>query len=89
MIHWTRQVKVVGRQHQGGLGRVSPLDELAFWRARLADLTGISDQLRSPGVLPVLHISSGLFHAQHEHRQSTASGVVDVVVVRQPRSMHG
>ena len=49
MIHWTHQVKVVSHQHEGGLGRASPLDELAFWRARLADLGGIRDQLRSSG----------------------------------------
>lgn len=54
MIHWTRQVKMVARQHEGGVSRTSPLDELAFWRARLADLCGIRDQLQSPGA----HLSS-------------------------------
>ncbi|KAK9814943.1 hypothetical protein WJX73_002724 [Symbiochloris irregularis] len=53
IIHWTRQVRVVARAPEGGPGRASPLDELAFWRARLADLTGIREQLQLPGVQKV------------------------------------
>lgn len=52
MIHWTRQVRVVARPPEGGPQRASPLDELAFWRARLSDLSSICDQLSSPGVRP-------------------------------------
>lgn len=52
IIHWTRQVRVVARAPEGGVGRASPLDELAFWRARLADLTGIREQLQLPGMQP-------------------------------------
>ena len=50
IIHWTRQVRVVARAPEGGVGRAGPLDELAFWRARLADLMGIREQLELPGV---------------------------------------
>ncbi|XP_030635110.1 dynein heavy chain 2, axonemal [Chanos chanos] len=55
MIHWTRQIKeVLNAQAMVETGRSSgPLEEIAFWRSRCLDLSGISQQLRKPGVLHV------------------------------------
>ncbi|XP_064181287.1 dynein axonemal heavy chain 2 [Anguilla rostrata] len=52
MIHWTRQIKeVLNAQETLETGESSgPLEEIAFWRSRCLDLTGIGHQLEKPGV---------------------------------------
>ncbi|KAM4612372.1 dynein axonemal heavy chain 2 [Polymixia lowei] len=50
MIHWTRQIKELLNAQEtvetgGGSG---PLEEIAFWRSRCANLSGISQQLQKP-----------------------------------------
>ncbi|KAI4898373.1 hypothetical protein NFI96_012388, partial [Prochilodus magdalenae] len=52
MIHWTRQIKeVLNAQETVETGDSSgPLEEIAFWRSRCADLSGISQQLQKHGV---------------------------------------
>lgn len=52
MIHWTRQIKeVLNAQETVEMGDSSgPLEEIAFWRSRCVDLSGISQQLQKAGV---------------------------------------
>ncbi|XP_018599950.2 dynein heavy chain 2, axonemal [Scleropages formosus] len=52
MIHWTRQIReVLNAQEAVDTDDSSgPLEEIAFWKNRCADLSGISRQLQQPGV---------------------------------------
>ncbi|XP_048885226.1 dynein axonemal heavy chain 2 [Brienomyrus brachyistius] len=52
MIHWTRQIKeALSAQEMVEVGDSSgPLEEIAFWKSRCADLSGISQQLQKSGV---------------------------------------
>ncbi|XP_028810290.1 dynein heavy chain 2, axonemal isoform X2 [Denticeps clupeoides] len=52
MIHWTRQIRdVLNAQETVEMGdSLGPLAELAFWKSRCSDLSGISQQLQKPGV---------------------------------------
>ena len=53
IIHWTRQIKAVLSSQEGGDGALEnsgPLAEIDFWRRRVVDLSGISEQLRRDGV---------------------------------------
>ena len=58
VIHWTRQIKeVVGNQDSAASSEsAGPLDEIAFWRDRTVDLSGISEQLNRPGVTQILQV---------------------------------
>jgi len=51
LMQWTRRVReVAARQDADGAGAAEgPLGELAFWRARSTDLSGIRDQLDGRG----------------------------------------
>jgi dynein heavy chain len=52
VIHWTRQIKGVLNSTNQEATRPNelPLDEIDFWRKRVEDLSGISQQLDKPGV---------------------------------------
>jgi len=52
LIHWTRQIKeVVSNQETSHhVDNSGPLEEIAFWRSRTIDLSGIKTQLDRQGV---------------------------------------
>ncbi|XP_071375886.1 dynein axonemal heavy chain 2, partial [Centroberyx affinis] len=52
VIHWTRQIKELlsAQETAEGKDNSGPLEEIAFWKSRCADLLGISQQLRKPAV---------------------------------------
>ena len=53
VIHWTRQIKdVLNSTNQEKSHRPNdlPLEEIEYWRSRVDDLSGISQQLDKPGV---------------------------------------
>ncbi|ORZ33974.1 dynein heavy chain and region D6 of dynein motor-domain-containing protein [Catenaria anguillulae PL171] len=52
LVHWTRQIKdVINNQNTTETSETSgPLDEVAFWRRRCDDLSGIRDQILRPEV---------------------------------------
>lgn len=58
MIRWTRQIKVVVTNSQEGASTADesggPLEEIAFWRSRMLDLSGITDQLSLPKVKQIV-----------------------------------
>lgn len=58
VIHWTRQIKNVVNTQDRAEGDAGPLAEIALWRARAVDLTGLRAQLDSPGVRGVLAVLS-------------------------------
>lgn len=58
VIHWTRQIKNVVNTQDRAEGDAGPLAEIALWRARAVDLTGLRAQLDSPGVRGVIAILS-------------------------------
>eukprot|EP00741_Cyanophora_paradoxa_P024938 tig00000056_g24072.t1 len=58
LIHWTRQIKeVVNNQDNSEQGEDGgPLAEIAFWRSRTIDLSGIREQLGQPGVMRIVAV---------------------------------
>ncbi|XP_077326811.1 dynein axonemal heavy chain 2 [Lithobates pipiens] len=58
MVHWTRQIKeLLSAQEAVEMGEsTGPLEEIAFWRERCTDLSGISKQLDKLGVKHIHHI---------------------------------
>jgi dynein heavy chain len=62
VIHWTRQIKeVVSNQDNTTTPNTEkklsgPLKEIAFWRSRKLDLSGISDQLNRDGVQQIVRV---------------------------------
>ena len=60
VIHWTRQIKeVLSAQDALEMSENSgPLEEIAFWRSRCTDLSGISKQLDQDGVQNIKEILS-------------------------------
>ena len=61
VIHWTRQIKEVVQNQESGAATASlessgPLEEIEFWRQRVVDLSGISEQLQREGVKRIVHI---------------------------------
>jgi len=61
VIHWTRQIKEVVNAHDmgGGTEISGPLEEIAFWRERTVDLSGISEQLGREDVKKVVAVLEG------------------------------
>ena len=52
LIHWTKQLKALAQQQDATAHEdAGVLAELAFWRARAANLAGVQAQLASPGKL--------------------------------------
>lgn len=52
MIHWTKQLKALAQQQEATANEEGGvLAELAFWRARSANLAGVQTQLVSPGMV--------------------------------------
>ena len=51
-IHWTKQLKVLAQQQDAARSEEGGgvLAEVAFWRARAANLAGVQDQLASAGM---------------------------------------
>ena len=66
VIHSTRQVKdVLNKQDDLAQGNeAGPLQEIAFWRARSSDLSGIRDQLDSPESQHMVQVCSFLLDWQ-------------------------
>ncbi|XP_035375794.1 dynein heavy chain 2, axonemal [Electrophorus electricus] len=66
MIHWTRQMKEVlnAQEMIEMVDSSGPLEELAFWRSRCDDLSGIILQLQKPGVC---HIQATLQHCKSSY----------------------
>ena len=61
LIHWTRQIKAVLSTQEGGgstMENAGPLAEIEFWRRRVVDLSGISEQLKRPGVQAIVQAVS-------------------------------
>jgi dynein heavy chain len=60
VIHWTRQIKAVlnSTNQESTRPNELPLDEIDFWRKRVEDLSGISQQLDKPGVDRIEHVLS-------------------------------
>ena len=58
VIHWTRQIKeVLSAQDALEMSENSgPLEEIAFWKSRCTDLSGISKQLDQDGVTGIKEI---------------------------------
>eukprot|EP01138_Halocafeteria_seosinensis_P001392 gb/GECG01001428.1/.p1 GENE.gb/GECG01001428.1/~~gb/GECG01001428.1/.p1 ORF type:complete len:4689 (+),score=693.48 gb/GECG01001428.1/:1-14067(+) len=61
VIHWTRQIKEVVQNQESGAATAStessgPLEEVEFWRRRVIDLSGISEQLQREGVNRIVHV---------------------------------
>ncbi len=58
LIHWTRQIKeVITNQDNAELSEnAGPLAEIAFWRSRTVDLSGIKDQLERPEVKRIQNV---------------------------------
>ena len=58
VIHWTRQIKeVLSAQDALEMSESSgPLEEIAFWKSRCTDLSGISKQLDQEGVQSIKEI---------------------------------
>eukprot|EP00935_MAST-01C_sp_MAST-1C-sp1_P000961 g961.t1 len=60
VIHWTRQIKeVVSNQDNATMQNAEssgPLEEIAFWRSRKLDLSGISEQLNRDGVKQIVRV---------------------------------
>jgi dynein heavy chain len=60
VIHWTRQIKeVVSNQNNATTQNTEtsgPLEEVAFWRSRKLDLSGISEQLNRNGVQQIVRV---------------------------------
>ena len=58
VIHWTRQIKeVLSAQDALEMSESSgPLEEIAFWKSRCTDLSGISKQLDQEGVQNIKEI---------------------------------
>ncbi|KAA0178390.1 hypothetical protein FNF27_00239 [Cafeteria roenbergensis] len=58
VLHWTRQVREVVSQQQDMSSQAAetagPLDEIAFWKRRTADLSSIATQLQQDGVRRVV-----------------------------------
>jgi dynein heavy chain len=56
--HWDRQIKdVVSNQETGqNVNNSGPLQEIAFWRKRTVDLSGIQTQLDSTGVRNIVRV---------------------------------
>jgi len=58
LIHWTRQIKeVVSNQETSHhVDNSGPLEEIAFWRSRTLDLSGIKTQLDRDGVKLIVQV---------------------------------
>ncbi|CAM9911153.1 unnamed protein product, partial [Discosporangium mesarthrocarpum] len=58
VIHWTRQIKDVVNNHDNALNAeiLGPLEEIEFWRSRMLDLSGISEQLLRQDVQVVVSV---------------------------------
>ena len=56
VIHWTRQIKEVVNNQDSvhNTATAGPLEEIAFWRFRTIDLSGITEQLGAPEVVTIL-----------------------------------
>ena len=60
-IHWTKQLKVLAQQQDAARSEEGGgvLAEVAFWRARAANLAGVQDQLASAGSQLVTNNTQG------------------------------
>ena len=57
VIHWTRQIKDVVNNAEGGNTEISgPLDEIDFWKGRAQDLLGIQEQIQGVNVTKITEI---------------------------------
>ncbi|KAI9188053.1 hypothetical protein H9P43_002444 [Blastocladiella emersonii ATCC 22665] len=58
LVHWTRQIKeVINNQNTSETSENSgPLDEIAFWRSRCEDLSGISNQINRAEVQQIIRV---------------------------------
>jgi dynein heavy chain len=59
-IHWTRQIKEVVSNQDGASSSAGesggPLDEINFYMSRCQDLSGITSQLKAPGLLQIVAV---------------------------------
>ena len=58
VIHWTRKIReVVDADAQSPDESLGPLAEIAFWRRRGQDMSGLRDQLRDPKLVATVSLS--------------------------------
>lgn len=66
LIHWTRQIKEIvnEKDNMDNADSAGPLSDIAFWRARAADLNGIKNQLERADVKQIVEV---LFKAKSSY----------------------
>jgi dynein heavy chain len=57
VIHWTRKIReVIDADNQSPDESLGPLAEIAFWRRRGDDMSGLRDQLTDPKLLATVRV---------------------------------